>query len=224
MIYALGLLLSIPSLCFAEAETFWTDGYNKALAGFYGEYESISGPGSSMQQTHMIRAMIPEIIKKYTITSIFDLPCGDFNWMKHVDVGDCTYIGADVVKDLVLKNNSKYANTKRAFMHLDVTRDQLPLADLIICRDLLVHLSNEDIIITLRNFKKSGAKYLLTTTFKSRAGNNDITSGDWRPLNLQVAPFRLPSPLEVINERCTEQNGIYSDKSMALWRLDDINV
>jgi hypothetical protein len=46
--------------------------------------------------------------------------------------------------------------------------------------------------------------------------------GDWRPLNFQRPPFTFPAPLEFINEACTEWNGDYADKSLALWQIADL--
>lgn len=205
-------------------EQFWTHGYNQAISGFWGNVESVSGPGSSVEQTKIIQQAISSIIKEYHIETVFDLPCGDFNWMRLVDLSNCTYVGADIIKPLITKNNEKYGCPNISFIHLDVTQDALPKCDLIICRDLLVHLSSEDIFKTLRNFKASGAKYLLTTTFlKMRSNTNiEIESGGWRPLNLVNAPFYFPNPDLIINEKCTEQNGSYNDKSLGLWKLETL--
>jgi hypothetical protein len=59
----------------------------------------------------------------------------------------------------------------------------------------------------------------LTTTFPGCASNEDIVTGDWRPLNLQLAPFNLPAPDLLINEQCTEGGNLFADKSLGLWRL-----
>src|SRR5262249_226159 len=104
----------------------------------------------------------------------------------------------------------------------DVTSDKLPGADIILSRDLLVHLSFRDIAAALENFKQSMSEYLLTTTFPRTTRNIDILSGDWRPINLQLPPFNFPEPLRLINENCTEHGGRYADKSLGLWKLDDL--
>jgi SAM-dependent methyltransferase len=207
-------------------EIFWTDIYHKATDAFWGKTESVSGPGSTAEQTYKIREQLESILKKYAINSFLDIPCGDFNWMQLVNFGQCSYIGCDVVKPLIDANNTKYGSSNKVFLHIDATKDPLPKADIILCRDLLVHLSLTDILLILKNFKKSGAKYLLTTAFtKIRPDtNDDIASGGWRTVNLQMAPFNFPKPLLIINEHCTEQEGTYSDKSLGLWLLDDINI
>jgi hypothetical protein len=76
----------------------------------------------------------------------------------------------------------------------------------------------------LQNFKTSGARFLLTTTFPKHTKNVDLDHGFWRPLNMEMAPFNFPQPIEVINENCTEGANQFTDKSLGLWRLDDITV
>lgn len=93
-----------------------------------------------------------------------------------------------------------------------------------IIRDCLVHLSLENIYNSIKNIKASGSKYLMTTTFPEHPVNFDIQTGDWRPLNLQIKPFNFPKPLILINENCTELNGRFRDKSMALWEIDKIEL
>ncbi|GAG59286.1 unnamed protein product [marine sediment metagenome] len=127
---------------------------------------------------------------------------------------------ADIVEDIIAKNKKRYTDDKTSFVCLDAVQDDLPRADLVICRDCLVHLSYADISRALQNIKKSGAKYFLTTTFPNLAENRDIKTGDWRPLNLQQEPFKLPEPLEIVNEDCPEKE--YADKSLGLWAVSDL--
>jgi hypothetical protein len=191
----------------------------------WGNSESISGSGSDLKQTKSIINSINILLKSHNITSLLDIPCGDFNWMAKVDLNNIQYTGADIVKALVDTNNTKYSYKKNLiFKKLNLIKDDLPKVDLVLTRDCLVHLSNIDIFDSLKNIKKSGSKYLLTTTFINTKVNEDISTGDWRPLNLEKRPFNFPKPLLIINENCTEQNGFFQDKSLGLWYLDDINL
>jgi hypothetical protein len=90
---------------------------------------------------------------------------------------------------------------------------------LIFCRDCLVHLPLRDVARALENFRRSGAEYLLTTTFTTREVNPEIALGGWRPLNLRREPFDLPEPVREIDERCPPDRGDYADKRLALWSL-----
>ena len=202
-----------------EAEQIFTNIYNNN--GFNGK-ESISGPGSDIYQTRIIIKEIPLLFKDYNISTMLDIPCGDFYWMKEVDLKDIEYIGADIVDEIIKKNNEEYSKSNLHFKKLDLLKDTLPNVDLIFTRDCLVHLSFEDIFKALTNICNSNSKYLLTTTFTERTINNDIKTGQWRTLNLQIEPFFLPKPIKIINEGCTENEGIYSDKSLGFWKISDI--
>lgn len=187
----------------------------------WGGKQSVSGPGSDVEQTETIVTQIPILIHNFKIKTMLDAPCGDFNWMTHINL-NVDYTGVDIVPELIEKNNKMYANPKRKFHYSDITRDPLAKVDLILCRDCLVHFSFQDIQLALHNFKRSGSKYLLTTTFTRIESNIDIVTGDWRPLNFERPPFNFTKPLFIINENCTENNLQYSDKSLALWEIESI--
>jgi hypothetical protein len=185
-------------------------------------HESVSGPGSSLQQTAEIRRRLPFLLQHLNAGSLLDAPCGDFNWMAQVNLGVASYTGIDLLEALIQRNRALHAAPGRQFLALNIIENKLPEADVILCRDFLGHMCDADIFRTLRNFTASGARYLLTTTFPGRPAARDIKNGDWRALNLQAAPFSLPPPLHIINEKCSECCGAFADKSLGLWPLQDI--
>jgi 2-polyprenyl-3-methyl-5-hydroxy-6-metoxy-1,4-benzoquinol methylase len=163
--------------------------------------ESTSGPGSTLGATEPIRAMLPRIIHELNIHSLLDAGCGDFNWMKEVDLPEVKYTGVDVVDRIIIERNiAAYGSASRHFMVADVTRDALPKVDLIFCRHCLPHLPNNLVQRALRQFKHSGSTYLMTTTFPELRRNQDTFTGGFRPLNLQLPPFQLPAPLMMIED------------------------
>ena len=184
--------------------------------------ESLSGPGSSLEQTRELRERLPLLLEDLGVRSLLDAPCGDFNWMQHVRLAVDEYVGTDVLDELIADNAWKHAAPQRRFLRADVIRDPLPRVDAILCRDLLPHLSFADIFAALENFRRSGATYLLTTTFTAGRPNGDTASGNWRTLDLTLPPFEFPQPERVINEKCTEAGGAFGDKSVAVWRLSDV--
>jgi glycosyltransferase involved in cell wall biosynthesis len=187
--------------------------------GFVGT-ESRSGEGSSLFQTRIIREELPRLLNDLGAWHFLDVPCGDWNWMRHVDLADIQYTGGDIVQTIVDRNNEIHGNERRKFSCLNIVTGPLPKADLIFCRDCLVHLNFADGLAALEQFRKSGAKWLLTTTFIDRDGNEDLYEGSvWRPLNLEKAPYNLPEAERYINEGCTEGDNMYGDKCLALWRL-----
>ena len=154
---------------------------------------------------------------------LLDVPCGDFHWMREIQFpAGFVYEGGDIVEQIVNMNHSRYGDATRLFRTMDLLRDPLPAADLILCRDCLVHFSFVDIFAAVGNLKRSGSKYLLTTHYANDRANEDIRTGRWRPLNLTGLPFNFPPPLFVIDEECSEGGGRYKDKRLALWRLEDL--
>ena len=177
-----------------------------------------SGAGASVEQAAVILSQLATLIDRLQVRTLLDVPCGDFAWMQHLDA-DVTYIGGDVLPELAAANQQRYGDASRSFVTIDLVKDDLPDADLLLCRDCLVHLSFADAASALSNIRRSRCRWLLATTFPGCAANEDIVTGDWRPLNLQLAPFNLPAPEFLLNEHCTEGGTLFADKSLGLWRL-----
>ena len=126
-----------------DSQEIFTEIYQQ---NYWGSSESVSGSGASLRQTQALTQELEGLLKQYKIKSILDVPCGDFNWMKEVNLAGTTYLGGDIVKELILKNQNSYAPLNQVeFKVIDLTKDSLPASDLILCRDCLVHLSYEEI-------------------------------------------------------------------------------
>ena len=178
--------LSVPEERFTKIyqENHWNDS------------ESRSGEGSTQENTQNIRSELPKVLKKYKIKSMLDAPCGDFNWMSSITQGiSIKYIGGDIVKPMIEKNQADHGSNSISFLHLDLTKKLLPKVDLMFCRDCLFHLSYQDIALVLENFLNSQITYLITTSHAApngpRIDNSNITTGDMRLLDLFSKPFSL---------------------------------
>lgn len=194
--------------------------------------ESVSGWGSELRNTERVIRELPGFLRRHGITSMLDAPCGDFNWMRHVDLSGIDYTGADIVPELVAANQTAYGGPGRRFQTLNLIEDRLPQADLILCRDCLFHFSHADVFRALENCAASGARYLLTTTFLYRTypRNGDIQTGQWTPINLEMPPYELAPPIALLIEGSTE--GIFygeevgvvpqSDRCLGLWHMDAV--
>jgi hypothetical protein len=137
------------------------------------------------------------------------------------------YTGLDIVPEIIEKNQLKFNDPNFNFHLVDLTKGPIPRVDLIITRDCLLHLSYKNILAILTNYKTSGSKYLLVSTYNSAKRKNcdvDEFSVGGRALNLQKPPFNFYQPLQIIVEGCTEGNYGYTDKSLALWDLSKINL
>ena len=183
--------------------------------------ESLSGRGSDAEQTGAIERELPGLLAELNAASMLDVPCGDFHWMRSVDLGGCSYVGADIVAEAIAQNRC-YKSDNVRFVCADMRRDDLPRADVVLVRDALVHFSYEDAFETLKNIGRSGSRFLLITTFAGQITNHDIVTGRWRPLNLEAPPFGFPPPLRLISEMCTQDDESYGDKSLGLWHVKDV--
>ncbi|MGH8783102.1 class I SAM-dependent methyltransferase [Paraburkholderia sp.] len=194
--------------------------------------ESVSGWGSELRNTEQIIRELPGFLRRFGITSMLDVPCGDFNWMRHVDLEGIDYTGADIVPDLIAANQATYGSPHRRFLHLDLLADPLPDCELILCRDCLFHFSHADVFRAFETFANSRARYLLTTTFTCRTypRNADIATGQWTPINLEMVPYNLPPPRALLIEG-SQESIIYGpnnltvpqyDRCLGLWEIDSI--
>jgi hypothetical protein len=187
----------------------------------WGAAASVSGLGSEVDATLTLRAELPGLLRRLGVTSLLDAPCGDAGWINAADLG-VSLIGVDIVPDLIARLSARAGRGEitGGYRLADITRDALPRCDAIICRDCLVHLSFANIDRALENFRRSGAAWLITTTFPDWQTNVDCEDGDWRALNFEHAPFDWRTPIALLNENCTEAGGGWRDKSLGVWRLD----
>lgn len=184
----------------------------------WGAESSVSGLGSELDATVTLVSELPPLLHELHVTSLLDAPCGDAGWMAGLDLGGIRYTGIDIVAALVAENTKRHC-TLGTFLVGDIIRDPLPRADAILCRDCFVHLGFANIIAAVANFRRSGARWLIATTFPMLARNSDCADGDWRALNLEKAPFAWSTPVALLNERCEEAGGGWRDKSLGVWDL-----
>lgn len=181
--------------------------------------ESKSGTGSSASATGRLVPQLIDLIERRHLRSMVDAPCGDFNWISPV-ADRLSYRGFDIVDGVVA---AAAARSHYEFGVADITADVLPTADVVHCRDCLVHLTFDLVWAALSLFKQSGSIWLLTTTFPDLTENGKGRLGGWRPLNLQAAPFSFGEPDELIVEKPdVALHPHYGRKAMGLWRIADL--
>lgn len=88
---------------------------------YWNENETVSGEGSTMDNTKNVRKVLPQILSELNIKSIIDVPCGDFKWMELIINNiEVKYTGADIVKDLINDLNIKYSNSNISFIQKNI--------------------------------------------------------------------------------------------------------
>lgn len=177
---------------------------------------SLSGLGSELENTKSVRAHLAELLTFLGTQALLDIGCGDFAWMKEVSF-PFRYIGVDIVQDIIQKNNSLYGSEQRSFHVTDATRDTLPRADTVLCREVLFHLSFADIRRMLQNVQRSGGAVLIATNDNDLRYNADILSGDFRLLNLHRSPFFFPRAAAAIPD-----DGVLPHRTLSAWKVADL--
>jgi hypothetical protein len=180
--------------------------------------DTVCGWGSSEPHTQLVRKELAAVLSRYGVTSMNDAGCGDLAWMSTVDLDGVDYVGYDV------HERGTWPQLRRRGYHLeviDITVDAMRPADLLVCRDVFIHLPNEMILCALEQFRKS-CRYLLTTSYVSDpTGELDLFRNQERldapslrhaKLDLTLPPFGLGRPLERIPEDSP-------NKYLGLWDL-----
>ena len=134
------------------AETFRRIYSTKAWAG-NGEVFS-SGTGSRGGAAKLYCDSVSSFIDKHQIRSVVDLGCGDFAVGRQiVDRTGIMYTGVDIVPELIEHHKSTVDDPRVNFLCMDISRDKLPDADLCLVRQVLQHLSNQEIAQVLANLR-----------------------------------------------------------------------
>jgi len=183
-----------------------------------GKGQSRSGAGSSLEATKNIREVLPKLLREINAKSLVDVGCGDFYWMKEVDL-PCEYFGLDIVKDVIEENRLQYANDMRKFYHHNAVEEKLPeQSDVVFCREVLFHLSYEDGLKLIKQLINSNARYFLATTSLQIKENIDIRSGQFRNINLLKSPYSFPP----YSMKIEDSESLSSDRYLALWDVHSI--
>jgi len=165
-----------------------------------GHPETDCGPGSRMERTDNVRRILPVWIERYQIKSLVDAGAGDLNWIKTVPMEGVHYQPFDIV----------VRNT--AVNPIDITVQKLPLCDAILCRHVLNHLVEEQVLAALALMKRV-TRYLIATTTPSTVSKpRTAPFGSFYHYDLRVEPFNMGEPVEVVEDCKGTWIGIWERK------------
>ena len=191
--------------------------------------KTLSGHGSTANSTRVLRGALENFLRETKSKSFFDTPCGDFNWMKELNLPeDCDYIGGEIVPELVSSLQRRFGRpthanvnkiASRQFIKFDLTLDRFPSVDIWLCKDCLQHLSNHDIHLVLNNFRRSEVKIALISNHIGVDTNIEIETGQFRHVDLTRAPFYLPPPRQTLPDAPVDGEPRY----VGVWRREDVS-
>src|SRR5262245_63618149 len=110
-----------------------------------------SGAGSRGNAADAYVRCIRQLLRTYAIRTVVDVGCGDFHVASGFADDVRSYMGLDVVQELIARNRSRHARPGVEFALADATGGKLPRADLCLIRQVLQHLSNVEISAILDN-------------------------------------------------------------------------
>ncbi|MBT9382571.1 class I SAM-dependent methyltransferase [Pseudooceanicola sp. CBS1P-1] len=166
-----------------------------------GRRESASGPGSALEAARPTLEMLARVIPEQGITSVLDLGCGDWNWMRHLGLPHVggqrlRYTGWEASEALVSQLQDQFATPEIRFRLGDLTTEPFPQTDLVILRDVLFHLPQDMALRVLARLRRT-TRFLITTSFLGMPENEGLnaylTIEGWGfyPINLAQPPFSL---------------------------------
>lgn len=178
----------------ADATSVFHDIYSGRVWGSNESGSGHSGSGSTMAATTVYRAFLQSFLAEHEITSVVDAGCGDWEFSQAIDWSGIDYKGFDAVEAVVEANREKYEADNVHFFHADVVDHDLPPADLLLCKNVLQHLTDDRVHEFLRNHLHKYPHVLLTNgvrTHNLTAKNRKIEMGGYRPLDMTRPPFNV---------------------------------
>lgn len=164
---------------------------------FYAAYEpggTGSGVGSESEYTRPLRQFLEAFIRSHNIRSIVDYGCGDWQWAHLIDWDGARYYGYDIVPVLIDRLQEQFGSEERSFHLLDGT-EQIPDVDLVICKDVCIHLPNEEVKALCELLTQRAQRVMFINSIAPNPYcpplNHQIARGQCRPVDMAISPFNL---------------------------------
>ena len=175
---------------------------------------SKSGPGSDKanisEYCNYVNKVLTEL-KGRGAQTIAEIGCGDWSVTEKLELAQFkSYLGIDIVPDIIEANKEKFGRGSVAFKCLDVVDEDLPFSDIVIAKDVLQHLSNSSVLTVVNRLREACNHLIVTNDVKKECAiktfklfkmwkmiydrgflNQDIEDGSSRPIDLKADPFNL---------------------------------
>ena len=147
------------------------------------------GVGSLPENNIGYIKFLSEFLIDNEIHSVLDFGCGDWQFSQFINWNNVSYCGLDLIERMITENQTKFGKENIVFEKF-VNIDQIKPVDLIICKEVFQHLSNEHIDYYLSQFKtKSKYIMIINDIYPSQNINSDINDGAWRSVRIDKPPF-----------------------------------
>lgn len=207
------LFLAISPFCADLYKERFEKIYQDHLWGVNQENEGYSGGGSDLENVWPYYRYLIKFIQEHHIRSVVDLGCGDWTFSKWIDWSGIDYIGYDVVGSVIEKNKEKYGSNHIHFIHANFLNEEIPEADLLICKHVLQHMPNRDVFSFLKLLPKFKHCLILNA---GPVGNENIdyevqgVFPFWedRGIDITLPPFHVPGEKVLWYSQPSNQSGV----------------
>ena len=176
-----------------STQQVFEDIYRRAKWGTNAEDAGTSGYGSSLPATLVYRAFLQQFMENAGVRSVVDAGCGDWESSQAIDWKGIDYKGYDIVASVVDGDKKKYGKTSIQFFVANVVEEDLPPADLLICKHVLQHLPTADVQKFLKQLPKYKHVLLVDSVNPGTLSgkNQDVSAGAFRELDVTRPPLSV---------------------------------
>jgi hypothetical protein len=148
-----------------------------------------SGTGSLSWNNKEYVRFLQNTLDKYNIKTVVEIACGDYRLWSNIKYQG-KYLGIDIVQSVIDNNTKKFGGENKEFINLNVlespanTNPLLNSPDLVIIKDVFIHLPVSHIITMLESVNKMRPKYVLLCEDSHYSNiEYDVTPGLYHPIN-----------------------------------------
>jgi len=152
-------------------------------------------------------------VRRHSLQSLLDAPCGDFHWMRHVDWHPASDMWEPTL--CTISSSITAANIRCRIHGARLLRDRLPDVDAWLARDLMIHFPDEAVRTAINQFRRPPSAI------------------SWRPpirtrdkIRHQVWPGATPQPVRAAfgfaPAKSCARTTIRTPDGYRVWRRSDI--
>jgi SAM-dependent methyltransferase len=172
-----------------------------------------SGPGSEPMNTVQLRQELTKLVITHKVTRFVDAACGAGMWAS-VWLTELTalgirlqYVGLDISSIAISRARemlAPLASLHDITLHVaDITQSSttelITEADIVLCRDVIQHMTYADSVLAIQTLAGAGAKLYILGGELNGQPRNAITGESYSPINYGAPPYCL-YPTQLIRE------------------------
>jgi len=166
------------------------DAFTKIYKNRWWGNQHPNGPGSWIENTQQDQQAIHDVLTRYEIRTMLDVPCGTLSWLSHVlqHHPEVSYTGMDIVEEQVQENQKAFPWHR--FLHGDMSKTSFQQYDLVFSKEGTQHMTREDTLRFLKAVRASGSKYLLCTSYDLPRNDETIIDTTHEIHSLEEGAYR----------------------------------